>query len=120
MTPRFIPRSGSRPQDSEIGGVRIPAGMAVYVIMGAANRDPAQFPNPDTFDITRNPNDHLSFGEGIHFCIGAAPARIQGRLALNILLDRFPRLRLADPDWQPVFKGSSMARGLTALPLRID
>ncbi len=88
--------------------------------MGAANRDPAQFPDPDRFDLSRNPNDHLSFGEGIHICIGAASARIQGRLAVNQLLQRFPRLRLADPQWQPVFKGSSMARGLTALPVRVD
>ena len=107
-------------QDCEIGGVRIAARSPVYVVMGAANRDPAQFPDPDRFDLSRNPNDHLSFGEGIHICIGAASARIQGRLAVNQLLQRFPRLRLADPQWQPVFKGSSMARGLTALPVRVD
>jgi cytochrome P450 len=88
--------------------------------MGAANRDPAQFPDPDRFDFARGPNDHLSFGDGIHFCIGAASARIQGRLAVNMLLERFPRLRLADPTWRPVFKGSTMARGLIALPVRLD
>ncbi len=107
-------------EDCEIRGVRIAARSPVYVLMGAANRDPAQFPDPDRFDITRDPNDHLSFGDGIHICIGAASARIQGRLAIDMLLERFPRLRLADPDWRPVFKGSSMARGLTALPVRVD
>lgn len=107
-------------EDCEIDGVRIAANSPVYVVMGAANRDPARFPDPDRFDINRDPNDHLSFGDGIHFCIGAASARIQGRLAVNMLLERFPRLRLADPQWQPVFKGSSMARGLTALPVHIE
>ncbi len=107
-------------QECEVGGVRVAARSPVYVIMGAANRDPAHFPDPDRCEITRNPNDHLSFGEGIHFCIGAAPARIQGRLAVTMLLEHFPRLRLADPHWRPVFKGSTMARGLNALPLRAD
>jgi cytochrome P450 len=107
-------------EDCEVGGVCIAARSPVYVIMGAANRDPAQFPDPDRFDVTRDPNDHLSFGDGIHICIGAASARIQGRLALTMLLERFPRLRLMDPGWHPVFKGSSMARGLTALPVRVD
>jgi cytochrome P450 len=107
-------------EDCEVSGLRIAARSPVYVVMGAANRDPAQFPDPDRFDLTRNPNDHLSFGDGIHFCIGAASARIQGRLAVTMLLERFPSLRLAAPQWQPVFKGSSMARGLTALPVRID
>jgi pimeloyl-[acyl-carrier protein] synthase len=107
-------------EDCEIGGVRIAPRSPVYVVMGAANRDPAQFPDPDRFDITRDPNDHLSFGDGIHICIGAASARIQGRLALKMLLERFPRLRLADPHWRPIFKGSSMARGLTKLPVSLD
>jgi cytochrome P450 len=107
-------------EDCEIGGVPVAARSAVYVVMGAANRDPSQFPDPDRFDITRDPNDHLSFGDGIHICIGAASARIQGRLALNMLLDRFPRLRLADPQRRPIFKGSSMARGLTVLPVALD
>jgi len=78
----------------------------------------------DALAVLRDPKRfssvHLSFGDGIRFCIGAAWARIQGRLALNMLLERFPRLRLDDRGWRPVFKGSSMARGLIALPVRLD
>ena len=82
-------------EDVEVGGTPIKARTPVYVVTGAANRDPAVFKDPDTFDITRDPNDHLGLGEGIHFCIGAAPARVQGKVAVQMLLERFPRLRIA-------------------------
>jgi cytochrome P450 len=90
----------------------------VYVILGAGNHDPTKFKDPDSFDIRRNPNDHLSFGEGIHFCIGAAPARLQGRVVLSEVLRRFPRLRLAD-DFVPRFSGSVFSRGLKELRVRV-
>jgi len=105
--------------DTELAGVKIPGGTPVYVILGAGNHDPTKFKDPDSFDIRRNPNDHLSFGEGIHFCIGAAPARLQGRVVLSEVLRRFPRLRLAD-DFVPRFSGSVFSRGLKELRVRVD
>ncbi len=105
--------------DTELAGVRIPRGTPVYVVLGAGNYDPARFRDPETFDIRRTPNDHLSFGEGIHFCIGAAPARLQGRVMLSEMLRRFPRLRLA-PDFVPRYAGSVFSRGLRELRVRVD
>lgn len=92
----------------------------VFVLLAAANRDPAQFPDPERFDIARTPNDHVAFGEGIHFCIGAALARLEGSIAIGSLVRRFPRLRLADPAAPVEYKGSFGLRGLSALPMAID
>jgi cytochrome P450 len=81
--------------DVEIGGTLIPRGDAVVPVLLAANRDPAVFPDPDVFDIGRTPNRHLGFGHGIHFCLGAALARMQARTAVGTLVRRFPALRPA-------------------------
>jgi len=105
--------------DTELAGVKIPARTPVYVVLGAGNYDPAKFKDPESFDIRRSPNDHLSFGEGIHFCIGAAPARLQGRVMLGEMLRRYPRLRLA-PDFVPRYTGSVFSRGLKELRVRVD
>jgi cytochrome P450 len=105
--------------ETELAGVKIPARTPVYVVLGAGNYDPAKFKDPESFDIRRSPNDHLSFGEGIHFCIGAAPARLQGRVMLGEMLRRFPRLRLA-PDFVPRYAGSVFSRGLRELRVRVD
>jgi cytochrome P450 len=107
-------------QTMQIGGTEIPAGTFALMIVAAANRDPAQFKDPEKFDITRDPNDHVAFGEGIHFCIGAPLARMEARIAFEAMLERFPRLRLKDPAVKPVYKGSYFLRGLEALPLAID
>lgn len=80
--------------DVELLGVIIPKGAMVMPVLGAANRDPAVFESPETFDITRSPNKHLAFGHGIHHCLGAALARMEGKAALSQLLERFPYLRL--------------------------
>jgi len=101
--------------DLEVGGTAISAKTPTFVIVAAANRDPAHFPHPDKFDIRRNPRDHLAFGEGIHFCIGAPLARMEGALAIGAALERFPRLRLRDPDDPPKYKGSYFLRGLAGL-----
>ncbi|MGB0384601.1 MAG: cytochrome P450 family protein [Ardenticatenaceae bacterium] len=82
-------------EDITLHGVTIPKGELVFPLLGAANRDPALFDNPDTFDITRTPNKHLGFGQGIHYCLGAPLARIETQIALKTLLDRNPNLRLA-------------------------
>lgn len=104
----------------QLGGTAIPAGAFALMIVAAANRDPAQFKDPGKFDIARDPNDHVAFGEGIHFCIGAPLARMEARIAFEAMLARFPRLRLKDPAVKPVYKGSYFLRGLESLPLAID
>ena len=106
--------------DVELNGTFFPAGFPIFVILAAANRDPAQFPNPDRFDITRDPNDHLAFGEGIHFCIGSPLARLEAQIGFSSMLERFPQLRLRDPGAKLHYKGSYFLRGLAALPMAID
>ena len=98
-----------------IGGREIPARRIVVCLTAAANRDPNAFPNPDRLDLGRTPNPHVGFGGGAHFCLGAALARLEGRIAIGTLARRFPRLRLLDPkpEWRPSFT----IRGLRQLPL---
>jgi cytochrome P450 len=102
-----------------VAGVEIPADQMLMVWVGAANRDARQFANPDVFDIGREHNPHLGFGRGVHFCLGAPLARLEGRIALDILLDRFPRLR-TDPDRRPTFMPSPSLTGVQTLPLLTD
>ncbi|MEV4351142.1 cytochrome P450 [Actinoplanes sp. NPDC049596] len=100
--------------DVQIGPVTIPAGAEVAALLGAANRDPAAFPAPDTFDIGRHPNPHLGFGAGLHFCLGAPLARLELQAALTALLDHAPHLALtAEPVQRPTF----VLRAFTAVPL---
>ncbi|MCV2492045.1 cytochrome P450, partial [Geodermatophilus sp. YIM 151500] len=93
------PVHGTKPltaaEDVTWHGETIPAGAIVEPLIASANRDPGAFPDPDTFDITRSPNDHLEFGSGVHLCLGANLARMETRVALGVLLDRCPGLRLA-------------------------
>lgn len=100
----------------ELGGERVPADQLLMVWVAAANRDDAQFERADVFDPSRDPNPHLAFGRGIHFCLGAPLARLEGRVALNILLDRFPNLR-TDPAQPPEFIPSPNTTGVRKLPL---
>jgi cytochrome P450 len=87
----------------ELAGHPVPAGKHIFVALMAANRDPAVFPDPDVFDITRERSRVLSFGMGTYYCLGAALARMETDECLRILLDRCPDLRPAypTPDWQP-------------------
>ncbi|HEY6420618.1 MAG TPA: cytochrome P450 [Candidatus Binataceae bacterium] len=103
-----------------LGGTELPANLGCFIILAAANRDPAQFPEPDKFDIRRDPNDHVAFGEGIHFCIGAPLARLEGSIAIGSILARFPKLRLKNPDAELSYKGSYFLRGLASLPMAIE
>jgi cytochrome P450 len=107
-------------QDTEIAGTAVTPGTLIFVLVAAANRDPGQFRNPETFDITRTPNDHLAFGEGIHFCIGAPLARMEGAIAIGSLLERFKRIRPATPEAPLKYKGSFFLRGLASLPLEVS
>ncbi|MBV9730430.1 MAG: cytochrome P450 [Pseudonocardiales bacterium] len=101
----------------DIGGVTIPAGEIVVPGLLAANRDPACIARPDALDITRSDNPHLAFGHGIHHCLGAALARLEGRIALGTLLARFPRLRLAVPAEQLTRRPSVLMNSLDELPV---
>ena len=106
-------RVTSEPVD--VGGVTVPQGELLDLVLGAANRDPARFPEPDRLDLERSEIRHLSFGGGIHFCLGARLARLEGQIALRALSARFPSLKLADetPRWKP----GSLLRGLQTLPV---
>jgi cytochrome P450 len=103
-------------QDLELGGQRMRQRQAVIAVLGAANRDPERFPNPDRFDIGRPDNRHVAFGWAGHFCFGAPLARMEGRVAFETLLRRMPQLTLEPhpPTWQE----NLCYRGLTALPVR--
>jgi len=99
-----------------VGDVTIPSNETIFFMMGAANRDPAVFPEPDRFDVGRSPNPHLGFGAGIHYCVGAPLARLEAEIAFARLLSRYPALELVDakPDW----RGLINLRGLESLRLR--
>jgi cytochrome P450 len=106
-------------EDITLQGVRIPAGALVLPMIGSANRDPAVFPAPHTFDIARDPNPHLAFGNGIHFCLGAPLSRMEARIALTDLLGRFPKLELAlDGPWEP--RRALHVHGPNRLPVRFE
>ena len=102
--------------ETNLGGRTIDANQLIMVWVAAANRDPRQFFRPHAFDIDRDPNPHLSFGRGIHFCVGAPLARLEGKVAINLLLDRYPRLR-CDPQDPPVFVPTPNMTGAQRLPL---
>ncbi|KPI08716.1 cytochrome P450 [Actinobacteria bacterium OK074] len=120
---RFIPHRSAvglsriATEDVEIRGVRIRAGDAVYVSYLAANRDPDVFPDPDTIDFLRNPNPHVAFGFGPHYCVGGMLARLESELLVDTFLDRFPGLRLAVPPEQVPFRKGALIRGPEALPV---
>jgi pimeloyl-[acyl-carrier protein] synthase len=88
-------------RDDVLGGQNIRAGDRVIAVIGSANRDPAVFASPDTFDITRSPNPHLTFGYGTHFCLGAPLARLEAQIALPILHRRYPDMErtVSDISW---------------------
>jgi cytochrome P450 len=100
-------------QDTEVAGVAVAKGQRVLTLLGAANRDPAAFDHPDAFDIGRSVGKHLSFGGGIHFCVGAELARLEGQIAFSTLARRLPAMRVdtGNPSWRPGF----LFRGLSTL-----
>ncbi len=112
-------------EDLEIGGKHISKGQGVAVYMGAANRDPLQFPDPDRLDISRQENRHLAFAFGPHFCLGAALARMEGQIAIGTVLQRLPRIRLEPPlsdgrleDFQ--WRQNPAFHGLESLPVTFE
>ncbi len=101
-------------QDVEVAGTRIPAGARVQLGFGSANRDPEQFPEPDRFLIDRTPNEHVAFGTGVHACLGAPLARLEGRVVLELLLPKVRALSLAG---RPKRRENKMVRGFRELPV---
>ncbi len=102
--------------ESQLGVQTIPAGQMAIVWMGSANRDEAQFERPDEFVVDRDPNPHLSFGNGIHFCLGAPLARLEGKIVLSAVLERLPNLRI-DPNATLEFIPSISVHGVKSLPV---
>lgn len=103
--------------EHEICGTRLMAGDRVFAIINAANRDETHFEKADELDIARSPNRHLTFGQGIHFCLGAQLARLEARIALPMLLGRFPAI--APGGSEPVWLDALIMRGLKSLPVRL-
>jgi pimeloyl-[acyl-carrier protein] synthase len=103
-------------EDVEIGGEVVRQGEQAVAIIGAANRDPDQFPDPDRLDVGRTPNKHLAFGGGPHFCLGAALARMEGQIAFETMLRRLPGLELATE--HPTYRDHYVIRGLDELRVR--
>lgn len=99
-------------EDIEVGGTTVEAGQVAMVLLGSANRDPGKFPDPERLDITRNPMDHMGFGDGIHFCLGAPLARAEAQIAIGTLVNRFPDLKaVGEPEWG----GTFIIRGVHSL-----
>jgi len=101
-------------EDTELAGKKLKKGEIVFQMLNAANRDPAYFTDPDKFDIQRKKNRHIAFGNGIHFCVGAALSRTESTIAVGTALKRFPNLRLVDdkPDWDVSKRNSRVLRSL--------
>jgi cytochrome P450 len=106
--------------DVTVAGTRIPRGEMVLAVIASANRDERQFVNADILDIAREPNKHVSFGQGVHFCLGAPLARLEGQLAINTLLRRTGELRLAVAPAALRWRRGLVLRGLEALPLAVS
>jgi cytochrome P450 len=103
-------------EDMQHGDFTFRKGQQVALMFGAANRDPERFDNPDTLDITRENNKHVAFGSGIHFCLGAPLARLEGQIAFERIARRLPNLQL---DGEPVRRDTYVLRGLRSLPVRV-
>ena len=103
-------------EDTEVGGVPLERGQYLMLLLGAANRDPEAFDDPDVLDVSRERNPHLGFGRGIHHCLGAPLARMEAEVMLGKLLERFPNVRLAG---SPTRRRQIVLRGLSSLPVRV-
>ncbi|MBI3246390.1 MAG: cytochrome P450 [Deltaproteobacteria bacterium] len=111
---QLLPRVTTR--EVELEGGKIPAGATVFLLLGSANRDERKFPEPDRFDVARNPQDHVAFGYGIHYCLGAPLARLEGRIALDSLLFDCPPFTCTREHLPQI--ASVIVRGVQTLPLR--
>ena len=107
-------------EDVTLSGVTLPKGSTVFALFAAANRDPRVFDRPEIFDITRTPNKHLGFGQGIHYCVGAPLARMEARIALKTLFERAPNLELAVSPERLEMQKVPFFRRYASLPVRLS
>jgi cytochrome P450 PksS len=107
-------------EDITVSGVRIPRGDLVFAVLASANRDERYFKDPNTLDLGREPNKHVSFGMGIHYCLGAPLARLEGQIAIQTLVNRFPNLRLARPAESLKWRTGILMRGPKQLPVKLS
>jgi cytochrome P450 PksS len=107
-------------EDVTLSGVTIPRGALTLPVIASANRDGRQFADPDRLDVGREPNRHVAFGLGPHYCLGAPLARLEGQIAMATLLRRTKELRPAVPPHSLRWRGGLVVRGLEALPVEID
>jgi cytochrome P450 len=112
--PRYVIR------DVEFHGQSLRRGDSIVALLGTANADPARFPNAEKLDLPRSPNPHVSFGSGIHFCLGAQLARVEAQVGFERLFTRYPRLALAVADSELRYIGNMGLRALVALPVRLQ
>ena len=114
----YFPFTRFATRDTEIGGVSVPAGTPVLPAITAANRDPDRFEDPERLDIERGAK-HLTFGVGMHFCMGSALARLVLHTALRRMLERFPDIELVDPDFRPRYTGQLGELKPVSVPMRV-
>ncbi len=107
-------------EDTSIAGVMIPRGELVFVVLASANRDDQQFKDADSLDLGREPNPHVAFGQGVHYCLGAPLARLEGQIAISTLLRRMSDLKLAIPPPGLRWRRGLVLRGLEALPVEFS
>jgi cytochrome P450 len=106
-------------EEVELSGARIPYGALVLALIGSANHDEQQFTNPEKLDLSRSPNAHLAFGQGVHYCLGAPLARLEGQIAISTLIRRMPELRLAVAPETLTWRRGIFLRGVESLPLTV-
>lgn len=116
-SPVFMSTERYAREDVNIRGVTVPRGEMTLGVIGSANRDETIFENADALDLAREPNKHLSFGQGIHFCVGAPLARLEAQIAINTLLRRMPDLHLSINTGSLRWRPSMLLRGLEGLPV---
>jgi cytochrome P450 PksS len=107
-------------EDTSIAGHKIPRGELVFAVLASANRDELQFEHADRLDLGREPNPHVAFGQGVHYCLGAPLARLEGQIAISTLLRRMPDLKLPIPPHQLRWRRGLVLRGLEALPVEFS
>jgi len=107
-------------KEAQLGGKQLSPGERIFAMLVAANRDEEVFTNPDVLDLTRNPNPHMAFGKGHHFCLGTPLAKIEGQVAVEYILERFGKIELAEPVENIPWINSMVTRGPTRLPMRLS
>jgi cytochrome P450 len=107
------------PREMDVGGCPVHKTQSLFMSLRGANRDPVAFPDPHRFDISRKDAPHVAFGGGLHLCIGSPLARLEAQVAIQMLFERYPNLRLADPDMKPEWRTQPFFRGLKTIEVAV-